>query len=77
MVLQQLLKFRKLREELFKYGINPPMVHIANTGGCLNYDVSDFTIARYGSGIFGINYENKIDRRLHLFSFKTPIISIK
>lgn len=50
---EQLRKFRSLRSELENIGIVPPLVHIANTGACLNYDVSDFTIARVGSGLFG------------------------
>jgi alanine racemase len=50
---EQLRKFRSLRADLANIGIVPPLVHIANTGACLNYDVSDFTIARVGSGIVG------------------------
>ena len=50
---EQLRKFRNLRSELAYIDIIPPLVHIANTGACLNYDVSDFTIARVGSGIVG------------------------
>lgn len=50
----QLAKFRALRDRLKGVGINPPLVHIANTMACLNYDVSDFTLARSGCGIYGI-----------------------
>ena len=53
---QQLHKFRLLRRKLEEEeGIKPAFVHIANTGGCLNYDVSDFSHSRAGKGIFGIH----------------------
>ena len=52
---EQLRKFRELRNELDKIGIKPPLVHIANTAACLNYDVSDFTLSRPGLGIYGLS----------------------
>ena len=51
---EQLRKFRDLRKRLAEINIVPPLVHIANTGGCLNYDVSDFTLSRPGSGVYGV-----------------------
>jgi len=77
---EQLYKFRKLRQELFDIGINPPLVHIADTCACINYDVSDFTLARPGIGCFGIFGSNtKIyEKGLKLaMSLKTRIIQIK
>jgi len=50
----QLAKFRTLRKQLAALGIVPEMVHIANSGACLHYDVSDFTHARPGKGLFGL-----------------------
>lgn len=59
-IYEQLRKFRELRNNLKNIGINPPLIHIANTDACINYDVSDFTISRIGCGIFGIpNRPNK------------------
>jgi len=55
---EQLRKFRELRSQLAEIGIKPPLIHIANTGACLNYDVSDFTISRPGSGIYGLEDKN-------------------
>jgi alanine racemase len=52
---EQLRKFRELRTKLEEIGIKPPLVHIANTGACLNYDVSDFTLSRSGSGVHGLD----------------------
>lgn len=57
---EQLAKFRALRTSLKKVGIDPPLVHIANTWACLNYDVSDFTLSRSGRGIYGIVPNPKI-----------------
>jgi alanine racemase len=75
---EQLRKFRALRQELKDIGIVPPLVHIANTGGCLNYDVSDFTLSRAGFGIYGINANNKFDKNLKLsMSVKSYIIQLK
>jgi alanine racemase len=51
--LNQLHLFRTLRKEMENNNIKPELVHIANTSGILNYDISDFTLARSGSGIYG------------------------
>ena len=75
---EQLRKFRELRKQLEAVGIKPPLVHIANTGGCMNYDVSDFTLARPGSGLYGITADFKPSKDLHLpMSVKSYIIQIK
>ena len=75
---EQLRKFRELRKQLEEVGIKPPLVHIANTGGCMNYDVSDFTLARPGSGLYGITADFKPSKDLHLpMSVKSYIIQIK
>ena len=75
---EQLRKFRDLRKRLTEINIVPPLVHIANTGGCLNYDVSDFTLARPGSGIYGVPAINKVDKHLKLtMTIKSYIIQLK
>jgi alanine racemase len=75
---EQLRKFRELRKKLEEIGIKPPLVHIANTGGCMNYDVSDFTLSRPGSGLYGITADFKPSKYLKLpMSVKTRIIQIK
>ena len=75
---EQLRKFRALRSELEEIGITPPLVHIANTGACLNYDVSDFTLSRSGSGIYGIAGAHGIDKNLKLaMTVKSYIIQVK
>jgi alanine racemase len=75
---EQLRKFRELRKNLEEIGIRPPLVHIANTGGCVNYDVSDFTISRPGRGIYGISANLKYDSRLKLIMTVTSqILQIK
>lgn len=75
---EQLRKFRELRKQLEEINIKPPLVHIANTGACLNYDVSDFTLSRPGSGIYGITANFKPCKHLKLpMSVKSYIIQIK
>jgi alanine racemase len=75
---EQLRKFRELRKNLENIGIKPPLVHIANTSACINYDVSDFTLARCGSGICGISDNFTLNKKLKLpMTIKTQIIQIK
>jgi alanine racemase len=75
---EQLRKFRALRNELKQIGIEPPLVHIANTGGCLNYDVSDFTLSRPGSGIYGVPGNDQVHKHLKLaMTVQSYIIQLK
>jgi alanine racemase len=75
---EQLRKFRELRKRLEEVNIVPPLVHIANTGGCLNYDVSDFTLARSGTGTYGLSPDNKMNKNLiPIMTVKSVIIQIK
>lgn len=75
---EQLRKFRELRKNLEEIGIKPPLVHIANTGACLNYDVSDFTISRPGSGIYGIPGNDEVNKNLKLvMTVKSYVIQLK
>jgi alanine racemase len=63
--LKQLKKFRILRDNLIhNHKIDIPLVHIANSGGCLNYDVSDFTLARPGLAIYGVDPSGKYNKNL-------------
>jgi alanine racemase len=74
---EQLRKFRELRKQLADINIVPPLVHAANTGGCLNYDVSDFTLARPGTGIYGLGAIN-FNKNLKLaMTIKSYIIQLK
>lgn len=75
---EQLRKFRALRSELKQIDIIPPLVHIANTGGCLNYDVSDFTLSRPGSGIYGVPGNDQVHKHLKLaMTVQSYIIQLK
>lgn len=76
---KQLKKFRDLRENLEKnHNINIPLVHIANSGGCLNYDVSDFTLARPGLAIYGVDPSGKYNKNLEpAMTINSKIIQLK
>jgi len=78
-VLKQLKLFRNLRRELEEnHNIFIENIHIANTGGCLNYDVSDFTLARPGSGIYGIDPSGKYNKNLQpALQMTSKIIQLK
>lgn len=75
---EQLRKFRALRQRLDEINIKPPLVHIANTDACINYDVSDFTMARSGCGIYGLVENNKnIKLSMTLKSYLIQVKNIK
>ena len=62
---KQLRLFRELRDILSKkHNINFEYIHIANSGGCLNYDVSDFTLARPGLAVYGLDTSGKYNKHL-------------
>lgn len=71
---EQLRLFRELRKRLESQNIKPELVHIGNTGGILNYDLSDFTLARSGSGIYGLVNDKNLTPVL---SLKSKIIQLK
>jgi alanine racemase len=76
---KQLKMFRELRETLLrKHGIDFEHVHIANSGGCLHYDVSDFTLARSGLSVFGIDPTGTPNKNLRpVMTLESRIIQIK
>jgi alanine racemase len=62
---KQLRLFRELIDILSKkHNIHFKYTHIANSGGCLNYDVSDFTLARPGLAIYGLDPSGKYNKNL-------------
>ena len=74
---EQLHKFRELRKQLANINIIPPLVHAANTGACLNYDVSDFTLSRPGGGIYGMPDYGE-DKNLKIaMTVKSYVIQLK
>ena len=77
---KQLYNFRKLRSELAAIDIYPNEVHISSTYGCLNYDVSDFTLSRVGTGLLGFDieaYNIKKHNIKHVMTLQTHILQIK
>jgi|UniRef100_A0A6C0M1L3 alanine racemase len=76
---KQLKLFRALRDTLVRdHGVTFEHVHIANSGGCLNYDVSDFTLARPGLSVFGMDPNGKYNRNLRpAMTVESRIIQIK
>jgi len=76
--IKQLTLFREMRQKLADNNIFPEYIHIANSGACLNYDVSDFTIARPGLAIYGLSPSGKPDKNLHpAMKLVSKIIQIK
>jgi alanine racemase len=72
--LKQLELFRKLRDDLAKINIKPELVHIGNTNGILNYDMSDFTLSRSGAGIYGYGTDKNLKP---IMSINAKIIQLK
>ena len=52
--MKQFRLFRELRQQLACLKIVPELVHISATDGILNYDNTDFTMVRSGSGLLGL-----------------------
>lgn len=52
---QQLVKFREIKADFAAAGIKNVVFHIANSGGAMNYDVSDFDFVRSGISLYGID----------------------
>ena len=77
LVNEQLRKFRDLRKRLADINIIPPLVHIANTRACLNYDVSDFTLARSGGGVYGMPNDKREPQLKLVMSVTSYIIQLK
>jgi alanine racemase len=71
--LKQFEIFRNIRKELAELNIKPPLVHIGNTAGILNYDLSDFTLSRSGIGIYG--YGSK--KLIPIMDISSKIIQLK
>ena len=74
---EQLRKFRALRSQLAALGIVPPLVHIANTRACLNYDVSDFTLSRAGGGTYGTPSDKAAKELKPAMTVTSAIIQLK
>ena len=77
LVNEQLRKFRDLRKRLADINIIPPLVHIANTRACFNYDVSDFTLARSGGGVYGMPSDKREPQLKLAMSMTSYIIQLK
>ena len=76
--IKQLTLFREMRQKLADNNIFPEYIHIANSGACLNYDVSDFTLARPGLAIYGLSPSGKPDKKLYpAMKLVSKIIQIK
>jgi alanine racemase len=73
---KQFSLFRKLRQDLVDRNIDPELVHISATNGILNYDNSDFTLARSGSGFHGID-ETENKNLTPVLSLSSVIIQLK
>jgi len=74
---EQLRKFRELRQRLADINIKPPLVHIANTRACFNYDVSDFTLARSGGGVYGMPNDKREPKLKLAMTMMSYIIQLK
>lgn len=71
--LKQLEIFRKIRQDLADINIKPELVHIGATNGILNYDMSEFTLSRSGTGMNGYS-SNKL---IPIIDLTSKIIQLK
>jgi len=51
---EQIRRFQKCVEAAHRCGLNPPLIHIANTAGLLNHPDARFTLTRPGIALYGL-----------------------
>lgn len=77
---KQLAVFTKIVGELSKKGINPPLIHAANSAATLRVDRSHFTMVRPGKILYGplpkAAYKLPFDAK-PILSLKTKIVQIR
>jgi len=77
-VIEQLSKFRVIKAELIAAGMSKVLFHIANSGGAINYDVSDFDFVRAGISLYGIDPADKPNSNLApVMRLVAPVIQLK
>jgi alanine racemase len=77
-VTEQLAKFREIKTDFNAAGITDVLFHIANSGGAINYDVSDFDFVRSGISLYGIDPADKPNDKLSaVMRLIAPVIQLK
>jgi len=61
----QLASFERFRALASSYGIDPPIVHAANTAAALTRPEARYTMVRAGIGIYGLSPSSDVDARDH------------
>lgn len=74
---EELKKFRELRKIFEDNNIKPNLVHIANTDVIFTHNVSDFNLARCGTGVFGIKEIVPSQEIKPVLSLESKIIQLK
>jgi alanine racemase len=77
---EQLEKFRELVSEIKNAGINPGIVHAANSGGFLFHEDSYFDMVRPGIFLYGYSTAQNIKdglRAMPLMELKSAVVGIK
>jgi alanine racemase len=75
-VINQIHKFREIKAEFKSAGLHKVLFHIANSGGALNYDVSDFDFVRAGISLYGIDPADQLNPKLApVMRLVAPIIT--
>jgi len=72
LAMTQINRFNKAIRELKIAGFNPPMKHLCNTGGVINYPTATFTHSRVGIGLYGYADTKEIADKIGL----EPAISV-
>lgn len=77
-VINQIHKFREIKAEFKSAGLHKVLFHLANSGGALNYDVSDFDFVRAGISLYGIDPADQLNPKLApVMRLVAPIIQLK
>lgn len=74
----QLMQFRSIKNDFSLAGQKDVLFHIANSGGAINYDVSDFDFVRSGISLYGIDPADNVNPNLiPVMQLVAPVIQIK
>ena len=77
-VKQQLETFREIMKDFKTAGLTEVLFHIANSGGAINYEVSDFDFVRSGISLYGIDPADKPNPDLApVMRLVAPVIQLK
>jgi alanine racemase len=73
--LNQINTFTQISEQFYKHLEEPPMMHLLNTSGVVNYPEAQFDMVRIGLGLYGFGNDKQETAQLKNTHHLTSVIS--